>query len=62
MKNCITILSFFVIYEEMVKKGSILNIIVDKYKENINSECIYELNKDNLLINKKKYNIFTYFL
>ena len=44
MKNCITILSFFVIYEEMVKKGSILNIIVDKYKENINSECICELN------------------
>ena len=41
----------------MVKKGSILNIFVDKYKENINSECICKLNKDNLLTTKTKYNI-----
>ena len=55
---------FFIIDEEMVKKGSILNILVDKYKEILNSECICKNNKDNLLTTKTKYNIisFPYFL
>ena len=51
---------FFIIDEEMVKKGSILNILVDKYKEILNSECICKNNKDNLLTTKTKYNIISF--